>query len=239
MGVGGSLDLMAGTFSRAPLWMQTSGLEWFYRASQEPGRLGKRYCRDAYGLFRHLPGQLAATAIKPRNPLPSAVQVWRLANTLIISVSGNLTDALREELKEHLVFAYDQDLHVIVDLARVAYLGPDTLASLLHAAVAMNNNRRQLLLAEMPTHLQRILKAARLMHCFLIAPTVGDAVYRVNRGEGRVPSEVVAFTGTAVAARSIHVQAELLKDFCERIISVGIASQYLFGRYSPATPTSH
>ena len=74
MGVGGSLDLMAGTFSRAPLWMQTSGLEWFYRACQEPRRLGSRYCKDAYGLFRHLPGQLASSAIQPRKPLHSGVQ---------------------------------------------------------------------------------------------------------------------------------------------------------------------
>jgi N-acetylglucosaminyldiphosphoundecaprenol N-acetyl-beta-D-mannosaminyltransferase len=239
MGVGGSLDLMAGTFSRAPLWMQTSGLEWFYRACQEPGRLGSRYCKDAYGLFRHLPGQLASTAIQPRRPLHSAVQVWRLANTSIISVSGNLIGTLAEELNEHLLCAYDEDLHVIVDLAKAAYLGPDSLASLLNAAVAMNNNHRQLLLAEMPAHLQRVLKAARLMHCFLTAPTVGDAVYRVDRADGRLPSELVACTGPSAAARSIHVQVELLKDFCERIIAAGQASQFLFGPHSPATPTAH
>jgi N-acetylglucosaminyldiphosphoundecaprenol N-acetyl-beta-D-mannosaminyltransferase len=239
MGVGGSLDLMSGTFSRAPLWMQTSGLEWFYRACQEPRRLGSRYCKDAYGLFRHLPGQWASTAIQPRKPLHSAVQVWRLANTSIISVKGDLTGSLPQELEEHLLCAYDEDLHVIVDLAKAAYLGPDSLASLLNAAVAMNNNHRQLLLAEMPAHLQRVLKAARLMHCFLTAPTVGDAVYRVDRIDGRLPSELVACTGPAAAARSIHVQVELLKDFCERIIAAGQASQFLFGPHSSPTQSAH
>ena len=238
MGVGGSLDLMAGTFSRAPVWMQTSGLEWFYRACQEPGRLGGRYCKDAYGLFRHLPGQLASTAIQPRKPLHSAVQVWKLHNTAIISITGNLIGTLAQELDEHLFCAYDEDLNVIVDLAKAAYLGPDSLASLLHAAIEMSKNRRQLLLAEMPAHLQRVLKAARLMHCFVTAPTVGDAVYRVDRGEGRLQSELVGFTGPAAPARSIHVQVELLKDFCERIIAAGQASQFLFGTHSPATPTA-
>ncbi len=236
MGVGGSLDLMAGVLSRAPLWMQTSGLEWFYRASQEPGRLGKRYCRDAYSLFRHLPGQLATTAIQPRKPLHSAVQVWNLAETSVISVSGSLIGALQEELDEHLLRAYDEDRHVIVDLSKAAYLGPDSLASLLHASVAMNNNHRQLLLAEMPAHLQRVLKAARLMHCFNTAPSVGDAVYRVNRGDSSLPSELVALTDRAAAARSVHVRVELLKDFCERIIAAGQASQFLFGPHS--SPTS-
>ena len=43
MGVGGSFDVVAGKVTRAPLWMQNSGLEWFYRFLQEPGRMWKRY----------------------------------------------------------------------------------------------------------------------------------------------------------------------------------------------------
>lgn len=43
MGVGGSFDIVAGKTKRAPLWMQQSGLEWFYRFSQEPIRMFNRY----------------------------------------------------------------------------------------------------------------------------------------------------------------------------------------------------
>ncbi|QIK58242.1 WecB/TagA/CpsF family glycosyltransferase [Erysipelothrix sp. HDW6A] len=43
MGVGGSFDVVAGVTKRAPEWMQKSGLEWFYRFIQEPGRLFNRY----------------------------------------------------------------------------------------------------------------------------------------------------------------------------------------------------
>jgi len=43
MGVGGSFDVVAGKVKRAPLWMQNSGLEWFYRFMQEPLRMWKRY----------------------------------------------------------------------------------------------------------------------------------------------------------------------------------------------------
>lgn len=43
MGVGGSFDVVAGKVKRAPLWMQNSGLEWFYRFIQEPKRMWKRY----------------------------------------------------------------------------------------------------------------------------------------------------------------------------------------------------
>ncbi len=42
-GVGGSFDILAGLTRRAPLWYQKHGLEWLYRAQQEPIRLGRRY----------------------------------------------------------------------------------------------------------------------------------------------------------------------------------------------------
>ena len=43
IGVGGALPVLVGLQKRAPLWMQKNGLEWFFRLSQEPGRLWKRY----------------------------------------------------------------------------------------------------------------------------------------------------------------------------------------------------
>ncbi len=43
MGIGGTLDVMAGKVSRAPRLMQRLGLEWFYRLAQEPRRMWKRY----------------------------------------------------------------------------------------------------------------------------------------------------------------------------------------------------
>lgn len=45
MGVGGSIDVVAGLTRRAPGFMQRLGLEWFYRFVQEPLRLGPRYLR--------------------------------------------------------------------------------------------------------------------------------------------------------------------------------------------------
>jgi len=46
MGIGCVLDLLAGVVSRAPDWMQDSGLEWLFRLAQEPARLWRRYIVD-------------------------------------------------------------------------------------------------------------------------------------------------------------------------------------------------
>jgi len=43
MGVGGSVDVLAGQVSRAPLWMQRLGLEWLHRLVQEPRKMFWRY----------------------------------------------------------------------------------------------------------------------------------------------------------------------------------------------------
>jgi N-acetylglucosaminyldiphosphoundecaprenol N-acetyl-beta-D-mannosaminyltransferase len=43
MGVGGTFDVAIGRVKRAPVWMQKSGLEWFYRFLQEPRRMFRRY----------------------------------------------------------------------------------------------------------------------------------------------------------------------------------------------------
>ncbi len=48
IGVGATIDFLAGAMKRAPRWMQMHGLEWVFRLCQEPRRLLKRY---AIGFF--------------------------------------------------------------------------------------------------------------------------------------------------------------------------------------------
>lgn len=43
---GATVDFLAGNVTRAPKWMSDHGLEWFYRFTQEPKRLFKRYFVD-------------------------------------------------------------------------------------------------------------------------------------------------------------------------------------------------
>jgi N-acetylglucosaminyldiphosphoundecaprenol N-acetyl-beta-D-mannosaminyltransferase len=54
IGVGCSLDLIAGRQSRAPRWMQKAGLEWSYRMVHEPWRLGPRYASNFVALVSEL-----------------------------------------------------------------------------------------------------------------------------------------------------------------------------------------
>lgn len=62
MGVGGTFDVAAGKVKRAPVWMQRTGLEWFYRFLQEPRRMFRRYFIEDMAFF----GMLAREALRRR-----------------------------------------------------------------------------------------------------------------------------------------------------------------------------
>ncbi len=51
---GGLFDHKAGSYKRAPSWMQSAGLEWLHRAALEPSRLGVRYLLTNPPAFYHL-----------------------------------------------------------------------------------------------------------------------------------------------------------------------------------------
>jgi N-acetylglucosaminyldiphosphoundecaprenol N-acetyl-beta-D-mannosaminyltransferase len=43
LGIGGTFEILGPEGGRAPIWMQRTGLEWFYRLTREPRRLWRRY----------------------------------------------------------------------------------------------------------------------------------------------------------------------------------------------------
>lgn len=48
VGVGATIDFLAGQVKRAPAWMQRTGTEWVFRMVQEPRRLVRRYLKDLW-----------------------------------------------------------------------------------------------------------------------------------------------------------------------------------------------
>jgi N-acetylglucosaminyldiphosphoundecaprenol N-acetyl-beta-D-mannosaminyltransferase len=65
-GVGGSFDVLAGVTRRAPAWCQNRGLEWLYRAGQEPVRLGRRYLTTNAAFMAIVARELVRSQIRHR-----------------------------------------------------------------------------------------------------------------------------------------------------------------------------
>lgn len=68
-GVGGSFDILSGRTRRAPGWCQDRGLEWLYRAGQEPVRLGRRYLTTNSSFM----ALVAREMIRRRGAIPAVV----------------------------------------------------------------------------------------------------------------------------------------------------------------------
>ncbi len=69
IGVGASLDFIAGNKRRAPHVFQKAGLEWLWRLCTEPRRLWRRYLVDDMFFFVLLARQLASLyAVRHRSP---------------------------------------------------------------------------------------------------------------------------------------------------------------------------
>jgi N-acetylglucosaminyldiphosphoundecaprenol N-acetyl-beta-D-mannosaminyltransferase len=68
IGVGAAFDLLTGRVKQAPPWMQRSGLEWLFRLSQEPRRLGKRYLINNPRFAIRAAAQLAKGVLHPPPP---------------------------------------------------------------------------------------------------------------------------------------------------------------------------
>lgn len=54
IGCGSAFEIISGRRPRAPAWMRDNGLEWLYRMSLEPRRLGRRYLVEDSVFFWYL-----------------------------------------------------------------------------------------------------------------------------------------------------------------------------------------
>lgn len=73
--LGAVINFAAGTVQRAPRWMQVSGLEWLWRAKEEP-RLLRRYASDGLALMRLLLTRVLPLVLlqRLRPPAPAELQ---------------------------------------------------------------------------------------------------------------------------------------------------------------------
>lgn len=188
IGVGGSFDFLSGKVPRAPKWMQRCGMEWLYRTMQEPSRLAMRYASNAFGLLRYLPVQLAMMAVQiRRRPSYSWITRENIGATTILHIDGNFTGTLLSQFETEVRGAVRSHSHVVLDMSRTAYLGADSLGSLIHVMTDARRWKRELWLAGLHPFLVRVLRASKLGLSFRMAPTVAEALRRIEPEMEPVP----------------------------------------------------
>ena len=100
--LGAVINFAAGTVSRAPRWMQKSGLEWLWRIKEEP-KLVQRYVRDGMALLGLMLGNvlpLMLLNLRRRMGLarPCATRVEPQEDRVMVELEGHWNASAREGL---------------------------------------------------------------------------------------------------------------------------------------------
>lgn len=91
IGVGATVDFLAGKVSRAPAWIAKLGLEWVYRLSQEPKRLIGRYWKDICFLISQTGRELRVARATRSLPPPEAMENTELPGVEVLAWKGAIS----------------------------------------------------------------------------------------------------------------------------------------------------
>jgi N-acetylglucosaminyldiphosphoundecaprenol N-acetyl-beta-D-mannosaminyltransferase len=179
IGIGGSLNLIAGIVPRSPERFQRLGIEWLYRASREPSRLIGRYLSDAFGLLAPLARQMFAfTRQGVRLPLFEGAST-QLGGATLIPLSGGLSGFDCPDLFLDIERNRLGRSHIILDLAGLRYLDGVAVTQLIRLANRLHRSGSGLWLVNARPPVLRILRGARAGSLVHIQTSVRQAQERI------------------------------------------------------------
>ena len=173
IGVGATIDFLAGNVRRAPNWMQRAGLEWLFRMAQEPRRLCSRYAKDLRQIGWPLLSQLYLQCTTSHRRQTSSRAAITASEPTWVRVQAPERFDHASLLNDARVWNEVQSKHCLVDLSDVAFIDSTGLAALLRL------RRRlapwSLVLLAPGANVLRVLRRFQLEDFFHIAPTILEA----------------------------------------------------------------
>ncbi len=173
--LGAVINMAAGTISRAPRWMQRSGMEWLWRIKEEPA-LWRRYLGDALALGSVIVGHLLPSLFYERiyrhsvTDWSASVRLEHSHGSCKIVLQGAWDDSTLRPLRTALAQATAQPCDMLVDMRAVRYGDSAFIALLIILYGHQSRTGRQLRLMDVAPVMQRILRAHGA--AYLMEPTV-------------------------------------------------------------------
>ena len=182
IGVGATIDFLAGTIKRAPVWMQKTGLEWVYRTCQEPRRLAKRYWKDICvvlpGLFKQYQNYKSFAPDSSDNQgLQKKPQVYRNTAYQVLTLPKRL-DALAAR-DEGLRTAFNLK-NVIIDAKATEFIDSAGTGRIIRIARGAKEQGGLCVLLGAQKTVLRSLEMMRLRSQFTEAVSLEEALTKIN-----------------------------------------------------------
>ncbi len=169
VGVGATIDFLAGNVRRAPKWMQASGLEWLYRLCQEPKRLLKRYAMGILFFFIYIPRQILglSTLTRPEGteatPTPD-VEPKSTAQFNELALPERFDAQAVAEASRETPLATDRSL--LCDGSQVEFIDSTGIGDLIQKNKLLRKNQLSLVLVAPSPALVRSLQLMKLTDYF-------------------------------------------------------------------------
>ena len=211
IGIGGSLDMIAGRVRRAPKFVQKMHLEWMFRLLQEPRRLLPRYVLDTMALLRHLPREIVANRRQPEKTNMWPMEVSLQGRTRIVHLPGTLSGPDCRIVESQAALAVELGEHLVLDMTLTERVEADGVGCLLEARRTMIAAGRPLWMAGVTEPVRRVLQSASLVQHMRMAPTLREAVRLGGMPERR--KRFVPQTGAArMAVQTRQMAREMSKQ---------------------------
>lgn len=216
IGVGASLDFLAGTHHRAPRWIQKIGLEWFWRMASEPRRLFKRYYQD----FAFLAGMLAHILwlrVKPvwgrdaERPDPTRIE----SRGATLGEFRPLATAADAEACFKQFEPAAQRGSLVLDLSGIRWLNSLELGTLVRLGGTCRQGNFRLILSAVHPRVRDLIHLFQLQRYLEIAPTSENLERRLER-LGLMTKEDTTVQLTRAGRRLL---VELPEEFSRDVVS--------------------
>ena len=178
IGVGASIDFLAGETARAPGWMQRMGAEWIFRLSRDPKRLTKRYARDLdfYGrAFTRVAIDRLATPPSPRPGPRTSITYPSAPDTVQLTWSGAFDIHKLREATPSIPSLEGVDV-VILDCRRVTHMDEAGVGELIKVLRACRRAGATLHLTEMSAAAERAISNSDIHRLIADADQLVSAV---------------------------------------------------------------
>ena len=205
IGIGASIDFIAGAQRRAPIWMRRAGLEWIFRLVQEPRRLFRRYLTDAGVFSRFLVMQwLRCQGLWSRCQVDLRIFAQSQTGGTVesISLSPRLDLATVREFSSIWQGVVKSRRHLLLNLSQVRFLDSTGLGLLSWLQKTLRGDGRHLVLVAPSQQVVRALATVRLTCCFSTAVDHAGACELVRERERE--------TNVAIVPTAPHQEAEVL-----------------------------
>ncbi len=229
IGVGATIDFLAGRVKRAPDWMRRSGTEWIFRLVQEPRRLYKRYATDLAVFLPTFAGQWWQLSTKARRLQSDFPRVTTAAHWCHVEAGMQLTLAA---LKHDAAFWQDvshRQGHCLLDASNLRHVDGTGIAFLIRWRRALLARGGQLVLLAPSQELREILSTLRNADYFPVAEDAGEALRFIEAAAALPPvvrdsaARSLSWCGEIIAANVDdvwHLTCEHVKTFATQRASL-------------------